>query len=413
MAYHQSQPQSYVNSGYPENATRATQPSKERYDYHYVNDLDSGPSGARRLSPRTWSKRTKVIVGAIIAAILVIVVVVGAVVGTRNSRYPDYSQLTYNHADTCKSPCYITSESVLPYAISVEPATFFENFQYWGTYDPAQGFVHYDTQSWSTNPTYNTTFVSPDAAYVQVDRTDPQAVTGRHSARVSSLKQYNDGLFLFDIKHSPYGCATWPAIWLSDQFNWPNNGEIDVVEAVNQATTGVQSTLHTTKDCTMNVKRKQSGAVAGTNCWNGTDANAGCGVTGPPSTYGQAFNQAGGGVYACELRKEGIRVWFFPRASLPGDVAASINAESNDAIHPDPSKWPEALADFPSTDCDISSHFRNQSIIVNIDLCGQWAGRVYNTEDQCPGSCQQFVTSNPTAFNDAYWALGRFKVYQA
>ena len=295
----------------------------------------------------------------------------------------------------------------------VETNSFFDNFQYWNTYDPAQGFVHYDSQADATNPVHNTTFVSPDAAYVQVDNKEAQSPTGRHSARVQSLKQYNDGLFMFDVKHSPFGCATWPAIWLADAYNWPTNGEIDVIEAVNQATSGVQSTLHTTKGCTMKVKRKQTGSEVGTNCWNGTDANNGCGVKGPPSTYGQTFNQAGGGVYATELRAEGIRIWFFPRASLPGDVATSINTGSNDATHPNPANWPEPLADFPNTDCDISGHFRNQSIIVNIDLCGQWAGRDYNVPDNCPGNCEQFVTSNPSAFNEAYWALGRFKVYQA
>lgn len=36
------------------------------------------------------------------------------------------------------------------------------------------------------------------------------------------------------------------ALWLSDPNNWPLNGEIDVMESVNQATTGNQVTLHTT-----------------------------------------------------------------------------------------------------------------------------------------------------------------------
>ena len=246
-----------------------------------------------------------------------------------------------------------------------------------------------------------------------MDNKDPNASTGRHSARVQSLKQWNDGLFIFDIKHSPYGCATWPAIWLSDAYNWPTNGEIDVIEAVNQATNGVQSTLHTTNGCSMKVKRKQTGNVAGSNCWNGTDDNNGCGVTGPPASYGQAFNQGGGGVYAAELRSEGIRIWFFPRASLPGDVSASIGAGEADNTHPNPANWGEPLADFPGTDCNIGNHFRNQSIIVNIDLCGQWAGREYNNPDNCPGNCQAFVTTNPAAFDEAYWELGRFKIYQA
>jgi len=32
--------------------------------------------------------------------------------------------------------------------------------------------------------------------------------------RISSKTTYNKGLFIFDVKHSPYGCGTWPALWL-------------------------------------------------------------------------------------------------------------------------------------------------------------------------------------------------------
>lgn len=73
-------------------------------------------------------------------------------------------------------------------------------------------------------------------------------------------------------------------------------GEIDVAEAVEQGNTGVQTTLHTKKGCTMGVKRKQYGGVIRDNCWNSTDDNAGCGVRGAVETYGEAFNNNGGGV---------------------------------------------------------------------------------------------------------------------
>jgi len=68
---------------------------------------------------------------------------------------------------------------------------------------------------------------------------------------------------------------------------------------------------------------------------------------------------------AMELRDAGIRMWQFTRSAIPSDVTAGT---------PDPSTWGEATADFPGTDCDIGSHFKNQSIIANIDLCGSWAG---------------------------------------
>lgn len=57
------------------------------------------------------------------------------------------------------------------------------------------------------------------------------------------------------------------------------------------------------------VKRFQSGEREGENCFNGTRQNQGCGVRGMPPTPGPEFNEGGGGVYALELRSEGIRIW--------------------------------------------------------------------------------------------------------
>jgi len=188
----------------------------------------------------------------------------------------------------------------------------------------------------------------------------------------------------------------------------PTHGEIDVMEAVNQANTGNQMTLHTTDGCSMSVKRKETSTVLTDNCYNGTNSNSGCGVQGADSTFGPSFNAAGGGIMAMELRSAGIRMWQFGRSSIPSDITNKT---------PDPSTWPEALADFPSTDCDIGSHFANLSMIADIDICGSWAGSpaVYSTQDSCPGLCTDFAALNPSAFSDAYWEFGSngFSVYQA
>lgn len=184
------------------------------------------------------------------------------------------------------------------------------------------------------------------------------------------------------------------------------HGEIDVMEQVNNASTGNLMTLHTTDDCSMSVKRKETGTVQADNCWNGTNDNAGCGVQGEASSFGSSFNSNGGGVMAMELRSAGIRIWQFGRSSIPSDIVSQS---------PDPSSWGEALADFPATDCNIGSHFKNQSIIVNIDICGSWAGAtsVYSGEDNCPGTCETLAATNATAFENAWWEFGGFSIYQA
>ena len=53
-----------------------------------------------------------------------------------------------------------------------------------------------------------------------------------------------------DVRHMPAGCGVWPAFWLTDEANWPVNGEIDIVEGVNYQNVA-KTALHSTKGCSM------------------------------------------------------------------------------------------------------------------------------------------------------------------
>lgn len=141
------------------------------------------------------------------------------------------------------------------------------------------------------------------------------------------------------------------------------------MEAINQAEDGNQMTLHTTSGCKMDVRREETGKALQKNCDHSKNSNAGCGVESEADGFGTAFNQANGGIMAMEWRDAGIRMWQFARGSVPADIGNK---------KPDPSTWGTALADFPSTDCNIGSHFKNNTIVVNIDLCGEL---VYATWD--------------------------------
>lgn len=161
----------------------------------------------------------------------------------------------------------------------------------------------------------------------------------------------------------------------------------------------------------MSVKRKQTGSALQSSCNHATNDNAGCGVQGAPGTYGAALNAAGGGIYALEWRSAGLRVWFFPRSAIPADIPADVA----NTTAPDPSTWGEPFADFPATDCDVGRHFRNQSIVANIDLCGTLAGAVdvYSGDFDCPGTCSNFVATRPEAFETAFWEWRSWRVYTA
>ncbi|KAK6512726.1 hypothetical protein TWF506_008895 [Arthrobotrys conoides] len=254
----------------------------------------------------------------------------------------------------------------------------------------------------------NLTYAASNQAIIRVLPKDRTGTAGRPTVKILSKQRYTRGLFIFDIGHVPYGCGTWPAIWMSDTDPdvWPTHGEIDIIEAVNQGNKGVQFALHTTDGCEMGVKRKQTGEVLSNNCLNSTNYNMGCAVRGAPASYGEKLNNKEGGVYAMEWRASGIRMWFFPRDQIPPNISIG---------KPEPSQWGTATADFPSTKCDIDSHFKNHRLIINISLCGDWAGapQVYNEEYDCPTECAEYVGSVPEAFKDAYWAINSITVYTA
>ncbi|KAL4993403.1 concanavalin A-like lectin/glucanase domain-containing protein [Aspergillus recurvatus] len=359
-------------------STLDEQPSENPVEYPWYN-------------PRGWSLRTKLIT-AIVCLAAIIGIIVGVVEGSKASRYPVYSPLDYRLVD------------------SYSGLSFFDQFRYFDEEDPTDGFVKYVNKT--TAQQLNLTYATPSSATLRVDTSTENATHGRNSVRIESKETYDEGLFIFDIIHTPYGCGTWPALWLTDGYNWPDNGEIDVLEVTNNGTEGNAVTLHTTPGCNMDVKRKHTGSVTYTTCDNNTNSNAGCGVQGSSLTYGEEMNEKGGGLYALELRPAGIRAWFFPRHSIPADLNIRNSTTSS---KPDPSKWGTALADFPNTSCDIPLHFKNQSIVANIDLCGQWGGapNVYSGQWDCPGRCEEFVARNPERFEKAYWEFGGFWVYQA
>jgi hypothetical protein len=132
--------------------------------------------------------------------------------------------------------------------------------------------------------------------------------------------------------------------------------------------------------------------------------NQGCGVK-TPRSFGHALNERGGAVVVMEWTSTTIKIWqFFDRSALPAD----LQSES-----PNPKAWtvqPDAL--FQDLQCPINKIFRDHVLIINTSLCGDWAGNTYGAST-CPGiSCNAFVSNNPEAFRDAYWAIRSLRIYQ-
>ena len=105
-----------------------------------------------------------------------------------------------------------------------------------------------DTES-TNNENNNNNNSKKDEPFVYMS-TSPTKEGPRNSVRLEGLKRYNRGLFILDVRHMPAGCATWPAFWMTDEPNWPVNGEIDILEGVNGQSV-VKTALHSTMNCKM------------------------------------------------------------------------------------------------------------------------------------------------------------------
>ncbi|KAK3362752.1 glycoside hydrolase family 16 protein [Lasiosphaeria hispida] len=305
------------------------------------------------------------------------------------------------------------SQAASNYAIAdiFDPKNFFTEFDFFSQADPTNGFVKYVDASTANRD--GLAGFAKGSVYLGVDHKNTTDA-GRSSVRVTSKKAFTKGLFIADIAHMPAGstnagsCGLWPAFWMFGP-NWPNSGEIDILEGVNtQANNSI--TLHTSGNCRMTNK----GSLASTKLSNADCfGNLGCKQdTAVANTYGAGFNAAGGGVYALEWTDDTISVWFFTRGS---SLATRLSRDANNSVS-DTSSFGQPLATFVGGDgCSIDGHFKDHNIVLNTGFCGDWAGKVWSDDKTCSAlasTCEEYVGANPSAFTQAYWLVNSIKVYQ-
>lgn len=302
--------------------------------------------------------------------------------------------------------------------------TFFSGWEFQNIPDPTNGFVTY--VDYDTARIENLTGYIRDpstqqtTAYIGVDH-KRKVTTSRNSVRITTSASWsNGGLFIADVKHSPLGiCGTWPALWLVGP-SWPNGGEIDIIEGVNDAQYNTM-TLHTSDNSLVsNASRTFAGTMISDTCTvDAASGNTGCGVTAPESipynsgthahsTAGHAFNAQGGGIYATLWTEHGISIYLFPRHAIPTDILAG---------KPNPHSWTEKpLARFSGNGCSYFEHFSQLQMVINTDFCGDWAGDVWDGSS-CQAktgaaTCEDFVANDPVALKHAYWEIKKVEVYQ-
>jgi hypothetical protein len=318
-----------------------------------------------------------------------------------------HSQRTFTYF--CASILCIAGIANAAYSIqdTYDASNFFNEFTFFNASDPTHGAVDYLTGA-SANSKSLAGF-SNGAVYLGVDSTTVNPTGGRASTRVTGNKSYNasSGLLVIgDIEHMPEGCGTWPAFWMVGP-NWPNEGEIDILEGVNEASSNAV-TLHTSSGCTVSGAGIQSSSVLQSTDCNSGNGNTGCSTsTNDTQSIGTGFNDNNGGVYAMEWTSAAIAVHFFTRSAIPADITSGT---------PDPSTWGTPMASFTAgSTCDFSTHFTNQQIIFDTTFCGDWAGASAvwgaSTCSSLASTCDAYVAANPSAFERAYWTINSVKVY--
>ena len=158
--------------------------------------------------------------------------------------------------------CNRESEHVGPYKLleCQEGESFFKHYDFWDGPDSlgSDGYNTYVGKARArelglVNVTQHHDDDEDDTASYVYLTSKATAEGPRESIRLEGKRRFDRGLFVLDLAHMPAGCGVWPAFWLTDEANWPDNGEIDIVEGVNQQSV-VKTALHTSESCSMDAQ---------------------------------------------------------------------------------------------------------------------------------------------------------------
>ncbi|KAG6820615.1 hypothetical protein H0H93_014218 [Arthromyces matolae] len=246
-------------------------------------------------------------------------------------------------------------------------------------------------------------------AIIKVDNTSTVPYNEkRNTVRISTDDRYGLGtVWVADMLHIPYGCSVWPA-WWSQAPDWPIGGEIDTLEGVNLGTQN-QMGLHTEPGClSVNPNLLSTSKEGSGDCSYLSNNNSGCIVTDTnPASYGQGFAAAGGGVFITEFATSGISIWFFARANVPSSLTS--NASSIDT-----STFGTPSGNWPSTNCTMSQFFEPQNLILDITLCGDFAGDSTIFNETCTGVCYtDYVMGNGSNYATAYFEIASIRIFSS
>ncbi|KAL1736010.1 glycoside hydrolase family 16 protein [Schizophyllum commune] len=235
--------------------------------------------------------------------------------------------------------------------------------------------------------------------------------TNRQSVRITTTDTYPlTGLIIIDLVHMPYGCSVWPSFWSfgPSAGEWPAGGEIDIIEGVNLVGHN-QMALHSTEGCFQSNNSGGTGQTLERDCSTPT----GCAVReNKNDSYGQAFNEAGGGVFALQMAQSGFYIWFWSRDDIPDSISGANSQSTMDTTK----DWGTPSASYPASGCNdtLWKYFAPQQLVLDITLCGNWAGlpAVYGATCVNQYAClTDNVVGDGSNYAEAYFEIRWIRTY--
>eukprot|EP00435_Cladocopium_sp_Y103_P073635 s36_g44.t1 len=177
-------------------------------------------------------------------------------------------------------------------------------------------------------------------AILRAGRRSPQYKYKRMTARIETKASWKNFLSIFKFSHVPYGCGVWPALFtLADHGQWPNGGELDMLEYVNMDVS--KASFHTGGSCTLDPSKVNEYGSMPDRTWAGwTDRtgrnkmNYDC-VTNYPDRLGCAPNKwmksaqnwaQSPGVLATQWTEDFIKLFYIPEHEIPQERVQNCRA---------------------------------------------------------------------------------------
>ncbi|KAJ6571815.1 hypothetical protein B0H19DRAFT_1372785 [Mycena capillaripes] len=185
-------------------------------------------------------------------------------------------------------------------------------------------------------------------------------------------------------------------------------GVSSIIEAINLQLDN-QYALHTTSGCFHTTPPEQKGNSSIVDC----SQPSGCLVgENSPNSYQSGFAAAGGGVWAAQFDYTGIFIWFWSRPNVPASITQATATSSIDL-----SDWGPPSASYVNTTCTIEEFFGPQNLVIDITLCGEYAGIPEKYLETCAGTGPTGICYNDNVvgpgnnYDEAYFELKYVRAY--